>query len=88
MFLDIDAAKILGMSEDAIGENMVNRGERRAFKFVNDGNSILFSSNFRHWIKTEKNYSNRMWTPKWNTGYICWNNFVWWWPIYNTSGNI
>ena len=37
MFLDIDAAKILGMSEDAIGENMVNRGQRKAFGFLNEG---------------------------------------------------
>ena len=37
LFLDIDAAKILGMKEDAIGERMVNRGERRAFQFLNEG---------------------------------------------------
>ena len=33
MFLDIDAAKILGMSEDAIAENMVNRGEEELLDF-------------------------------------------------------
>jgi hypothetical protein len=37
MFLDIDAAKVLGMNEDSISENMVNRGERRAFGFLNEG---------------------------------------------------
>ena len=37
LFLDIDAAKTLGMKEDAIGERMVNRGERRAFQFLNEG---------------------------------------------------
>jgi len=37
MYLDIDAAKILGMNEESISENMVNRGERRAFGFLNEG---------------------------------------------------
>jgi hypothetical protein len=37
MFLDIDAAKVLGMNEDSISENMINRGERRAFGFLNEG---------------------------------------------------
>jgi hypothetical protein len=37
MYLDIDAAKILGMDEDAIAQNMVNRGERTAFGFLNEG---------------------------------------------------
>ena len=37
MYLDIDAAKILGMNEDSIAENMANRGERRAFGFFNEG---------------------------------------------------
>ncbi len=37
MFLDIDAAKVLGMNEDSISENMANRGERRAFDFLNEG---------------------------------------------------
>jgi len=37
MYLDIDAAKILGMSTDRIAENMVNRGERRAFGFLEEG---------------------------------------------------
>jgi hypothetical protein len=37
MYQDIEAAKILGMSEDAIFENMQDRGERRAFNALNDG---------------------------------------------------
>ena len=37
LFLDIDAAKVLGMSEDKLGERMVNRGERRSFGFLNEG---------------------------------------------------
>ncbi len=37
MYLDIDAAKILGMSEDSIEDNMINRGERRSFNSINDG---------------------------------------------------
>jgi hypothetical protein len=36
MYLDIDAAKVLGMSEDAIGNNFDNRGERRNFNVLND----------------------------------------------------
>jgi len=37
MYLDVDAAKILGMSGDSIAENMANRGERRAFGFLDQG---------------------------------------------------
>ena len=37
MFLDIEAAKTLGMSEDAIAENMDNRGERQTFDSLNEG---------------------------------------------------
>ena len=37
MYLDIDAAKTLGMSEDSIEDNMINRGERRSFNSINDG---------------------------------------------------
>ena len=37
MFLDVDAAKILGMSTNAIEENMVNRGQRKAFGFLEEG---------------------------------------------------
>jgi hypothetical protein len=37
MYLDIDAAKILGMSQDSIEDNMINRGERRSFNSINDG---------------------------------------------------
>jgi hypothetical protein len=37
MYLDVDAAKILGMSEDSIQTNFDNRGERRAFGFLNEG---------------------------------------------------
>ena len=37
MFLDIDAAKILGMGEDAISTNMSDRGERRSFNSINEG---------------------------------------------------
>ena len=37
MYEDIKAAKILGMSEDSLTERMVNRGERRAFSFLNEG---------------------------------------------------
>ena len=33
MFLDIDAAKTLGMSEDAIAQNMINRGEEELLVF-------------------------------------------------------
>ena len=37
MFLDIDAAKVLGMGEDAISTNMSDRGERRSFNSINEG---------------------------------------------------
>jgi len=37
MFLDIDAAKTLGMSSESIGENMIGRGEKRAFGFLEEG---------------------------------------------------
>jgi len=37
MFLDIDAAKVLGMSEDSIAQDMTNRGEKKAFGFLNEG---------------------------------------------------
>jgi len=37
MYLDIDSAKILGMNEDAIATNMSDRGERRAFNSINEG---------------------------------------------------
>ena len=37
MYLDIDAAKILGMSSDNISENFDNRGEKRALKFLEEG---------------------------------------------------
>jgi hypothetical protein len=37
MYLDIDAAKILGMGEDDIAQNMINRGERTNFSFLNEG---------------------------------------------------
>ena len=37
MYEDIKAAKILGMSDDSLVERMVNRGERRAFSFLNEG---------------------------------------------------
>jgi hypothetical protein len=37
MYLDIDAAKTLGMSEDSIATNMYDRGERRAFNSFNEG---------------------------------------------------
>ena len=52
MYQDIESAKILGMSEDAIFERMEDRGERRAFNALNDGNFRPFfpsrevSSNF------------------------------------------
>jgi hypothetical protein len=36
MYLDIDAAKVLGMSEDAIGNNFDTRGERRNFNVLNE----------------------------------------------------
>jgi hypothetical protein len=37
MYLDVDAAKVLGMNEDQIETNFDNRGERRAFGFLNEG---------------------------------------------------
>ena len=37
MYLDIDSAKILGMDEDAIASNMYDRGERKAFNAINEG---------------------------------------------------
>jgi len=37
MFLDVDAAKTLGMSVDDISENFDRRGEKRAFGFLEDG---------------------------------------------------
>ena len=37
MYLDVDAAKILGMNEDDISENFDNRGEKRAFGFLEEG---------------------------------------------------
>ena len=37
MFLDMEAAKTLGMSEDKLATNMNGRGERRSFGFLNEG---------------------------------------------------
>ena len=37
MYLDINAAKTLGMSGDAIETNFDNRGERRAYGFLDEG---------------------------------------------------
>ena len=37
MYKDIKAAQILGMSEEAVEEKMIKRGERRAFNALNDG---------------------------------------------------
>ena len=37
LYQDIEAAKILGMSEDDIAVNMEGRGENRAFGFLNEG---------------------------------------------------
>ena len=37
MFKDIKAAQMLGMSEEAVEEKMVKRGERRAFNALIDG---------------------------------------------------
>ena len=37
LYEDIQAAKILGMSEDSVSERMSDRGERRAFNFLNEG---------------------------------------------------
>ena len=37
MYLDMEAAKILGMNEDSLAERMINRGEKKAFNFINEG---------------------------------------------------
>jgi len=37
LYKDIDAAKILGTSEDSLSKIMVDRGERKAFNFLNEG---------------------------------------------------
>lgn len=37
MYLDMEAAKTLGMSEDQLAERMVNRGETASFGFLNEG---------------------------------------------------
>jgi hypothetical protein len=37
LFLDIDAAKTLGMSDGALYDNMDNRGERRAYNSLSEG---------------------------------------------------
>ncbi len=37
LYQDIQAAKTLGMSEDSISNRMVDRGERKAFNFLNEG---------------------------------------------------
>ena len=37
MFLDMEAAKTLGMSEDKLAERMVNRGESTSFGFLTEG---------------------------------------------------
>ena len=37
LYQDIEAAKVLGMSEDSISERMSDRGERKAFNFLNEG---------------------------------------------------
>ena len=37
MYLDMEAAKTLGMSEDALAERMVNRGESTSFGFLTEG---------------------------------------------------
>ena len=37
MYLDLEAAKSFGMSEDSLAERMVNRGETTAFNFLNEG---------------------------------------------------
>jgi len=37
LYQDIEAAKILGMSDTALGQNMVNRGERRSFEYLDAG---------------------------------------------------
>ena len=37
MYQDMEAAKILGMNEDALAERMIGRGEKKAFNFMNEG---------------------------------------------------
>ncbi len=37
LFLDIEAAKTLGMKDDKLAQNMVNRGERKAFNYMSEG---------------------------------------------------
>ena len=37
LYQDIEAAKILGMDDTALGQNMVNRGERRSFEYLDAG---------------------------------------------------
>ena len=37
LYLDMEAAKTLGMSEDELAVNMENRGENRSFGFLNEG---------------------------------------------------
>jgi hypothetical protein len=37
MYLDMEAAKTLGMNEDALAERMVNRGESTSFGFLTEG---------------------------------------------------
>ena len=37
LYQDIEAAKILGMDDTALGQNMVNRGERRSFEYLDEG---------------------------------------------------
>jgi hypothetical protein len=37
LYKDIDAAKVLGTSEDSLSKIMVDRGERKAFNFLNEG---------------------------------------------------
>ncbi len=37
LYLDMEAAKTLGMTEDELAVNMENRGENRAFGFLNEG---------------------------------------------------
>ena len=37
MYLDVDAAKVLGMNEDDLQTNFDNRGESRNFNFLNEG---------------------------------------------------
>ena len=37
LFLDMEAAKTLGMNEDELSTNMRGRGETRAFNFLNEG---------------------------------------------------